>query len=178
MCEAGELGEVVGISADGQLRVKFSKGTWLFTKEQLITREAWAKAKAAEDKAAAKAARLQAESKAAAAAGRCTAERHAKSLFEGGLTFGGMVLKRGAVKVCDHAFCTAGLLVPRAGLGRCFDTGVCCKCAPSAPELKAYRAVRPPLCPRAALSRARNALIRTWVSFIFLFLLCVALVVW
>jgi hypothetical protein len=32
---------VVGISADGQLRVKFSKGTWLFTKEQLVTAEAW-----------------------------------------------------------------------------------------------------------------------------------------
>jgi hypothetical protein len=166
--EAGEVGEVVGISADGQLRVKFSKGTWLFTKEKLLTREAWAKAKAAEDKAATKAARLQGESKAAAAAGRCTAERHAKSLFEGGLTIRGVMLKRGAVKVCDHAFCTASPLVPRAGLGRCFDTGVCCKCAPS--ELKAYRAVRsPPLCPRAAPSRARNALMRTWVSFIFLF---------
>jgi hypothetical protein len=41
VCEAGELGEVVGISADGQLRVKFRKGTWLFTKEQLVTAEAW-----------------------------------------------------------------------------------------------------------------------------------------
>jgi hypothetical protein len=41
MCEAGEVGEVVGISADGQLRVKFSKGTWLFTKEQLVAAEAW-----------------------------------------------------------------------------------------------------------------------------------------
>jgi hypothetical protein len=37
----GEAGEVVGISADGQLRVKFSKGTWLFTKGQLVTAEAW-----------------------------------------------------------------------------------------------------------------------------------------
>ena len=44
VCEAGEVGEVVGISADGQLRVKFRKGTWLFTKEQLVTAEAWAAA--------------------------------------------------------------------------------------------------------------------------------------
>jgi hypothetical protein len=44
MCEAGEVGEVVGISADGQLRVQFSKGTWLFPKEQLVTAEAWSAA--------------------------------------------------------------------------------------------------------------------------------------
>jgi hypothetical protein len=43
---AGELGEVVGMSADGQLRVKFSKGTHLFLKEQLVTAEAFQLAEA------------------------------------------------------------------------------------------------------------------------------------
>jgi hypothetical protein len=147
VCAAGEAGEVVGVSADGQLKVKFSKGTELLPKEQLVTPAAWATAKSE------------------AATGRCAAERPAESMFKGGLVVWGVVLKHGALMVCDHPFCAVGPCVPywpAAGKGRCFDMGFCCKCAPASPELKTYSTVRlpcsrcPPCCACSFCARSAN----------------------
>ena len=38
---AGELGEVLGVTDAGLIRMKFAKGTWTFLKDNLLSKETW-----------------------------------------------------------------------------------------------------------------------------------------